>query len=139
VHGIDLWTEGVNQLLRTARERGLKNVTAESADLARLQSVRDAEVDLALMATVLHDQVERGVASAALREVARVVRPDGWLAVVEFKKADTKPGPPVAIRLSAEDLTALVGPFGFAEPRVVDLGPGLYLALFQHVAKGSHA
>ena len=139
VHGVDLWSDGVNQLLQTAREKGLENVTAESADLARMESTRDAEADLALLATVLHDQVERGVASAALREAARVVRRNGWLAVVEFKKIDTKPGPPLAIRLSAEDLAALVGPYGFVQPRVVDLGPNLYLALFQHAASVSHA
>jgi len=36
-----------------------------------------------------------------------VVAPGGCLAIVEFKKADTHPGPPLAIRLSAEELAAL--------------------------------
>lgn len=134
VHGVDLWADGVDQLVRTARERGLRNVTAHAGDVARLEAVSDGAVDLALMATVLHDLAERGEARPALGEAARAVRPGGWLAVVEYKKILTERGPPVAIRLSPEDLAALVGPAGFAERAIVDLGPSLYLALFERVA-----
>lgn len=134
VHGADLWVEGLNQLLRAARERGFENVTAEAADLARLTSLRDGEADLALMATVVHDLAARGTALAALREAARVVRQGGWLAVVEFKKHDTHPGPPLAIRLAPEELESLVVSSGFSEGRIVDLGPNLYLALYRREA-----
>ncbi|MEW6486449.1 MAG: methyltransferase domain-containing protein [Thermodesulfobacteriota bacterium] len=130
VHGVDLWAEGVEKLRRGARERGLEHVTADTGDLADLGAVPDARIDLVLLATVLHDLAERGEAAAALAEASRILRPRGWLAVVEFKKIPTEHGPPVAIRLSPGDLAALVTPFGFAEPRVVDLGPNAYLALF---------
>jgi ubiquinone/menaquinone biosynthesis C-methylase UbiE len=79
---------------------------------------------------VVHDLAERGVAPAALAEAARVLRPGGWLAVVEFKKIPTEHGPPVAVRLSPGELASLVAPAGFAEPTVVDLGSHAYLALF---------
>lgn len=133
VHGVDLWAEGVDRLVRSAGERGLTNVTAEVADLAHLSSTRDGAADLVLLATVVHDLAERGTARAALREAGRIVRHGGWLAVVEFKKEDTRPGPPVAIRLAPEELARLVGPAGFGAPQVVDLGPSLYLALFPRV------
>jgi ubiquinone/menaquinone biosynthesis C-methylase UbiE len=131
VHGVDLWEEGVRELLRVAAEQELSNVSAEVADLTDLRALGDAEADLALMATVVHDLVERSVAKGALREAARVLRTGGFLAVVEFKKADTKPGPPAAIRLSSEELAALVEPAGFSEYKVVDLGPSAYLSLFR--------
>ncbi|MDW7710720.1 MAG: class I SAM-dependent methyltransferase [Deferrisomatales bacterium] len=136
VHGVDLWEEGVGRLLRAAGERGLGNVTAHAGDLARLEAVPDAAVDLALMATILHDLAERGEAPGALAEAARVLRPGGWLAVVEFKKIPTERGPPVAIRLSPLDLAALAAPAGFAERGVVDLGPSVYLALFEREPGG---
>lgn len=130
VFGVDLWEEGVEALLRAAKREGLSNVTARAGDLTRLPELRDARADLALMATVLHDLAARGAAGAALEEAARVLRPGGWLAAVEFEKIPTQPGPPLAIRLAPGDLSALAGPAGFAEPVVVDLGPSLYLALF---------
>lgn len=130
VHGVDLWEQGVRELLRAAGEGGLRNVTAHAGDLARLESIPAARIDLVLLATVVHDLAERGEAAAALEEAARILRPGGWLAVVEFKKIPTEQGPPVAIRLSPGDLAALVTPSGFAEPTVVDLGPSAYLALF---------
>lgn len=131
VHGIDLWEEGVGRLVRSAGERGLANVTAEVADLAHLSSTEDGAADLVLLATVVHDLAERGTAEASLREAGRILRPDGWLAVVEFKKEDTRPGPPVAIRLSPEDLDVFVLAAGFSGARLVDLGPNLYLALYR--------
>ncbi|MDF1555623.1 MAG: class I SAM-dependent methyltransferase [Deferrisomatales bacterium] len=134
LQGIDLWEEGVSTLARAAAEQGLTNVTAAVGDLTDLGMVPDAQADLVLMATVVHDLVERGHAGAALAEAARVLRPGGCLAVVEFKKIPSKPGPPVAIRLSPNELAALVGPAGFRDPQTVDLGPSNYLSLFRRKA-----
>ena len=134
VIGFDLWEDGVSALRHSAEERGLSNVTAEVSDLAHLATVADATADLALLATVVHDLAARGAAERVLCEAARVVRPGGSLAVVEFKKAETGVGPPVKIRLSPEELSALVEPAGFGLPRVVDLGPHAYLNLFSRLA-----
>jgi ubiquinone/menaquinone biosynthesis C-methylase UbiE len=130
IRGFDVWGEGVSRLLAAAREESLANVSAEVCDLVALASVGDGEADLALMATVLHDLVPRGSAPAALREAARVLRPGGRLAIVEFKKAETPRGPPVKIRLSPDDVSDLLAPYGFDRREVVDLGTDLYLELF---------
>ncbi len=58
-------------------------------------------VDVGFMATVLHDLVEAGTAAGALAELARVIKPGGLLAIVEFDKIDGPPGPPRHIRLDA--------------------------------------
>ncbi|TAL16876.1 class I SAM-dependent methyltransferase [bacterium] len=131
VRGFDLWSEGVEKLNRTASELGLTNVRAETADLSGLSAVRDGEADLALMATVLHDLTARGTGQGALGEAVRALRKGGWLALVEFKKIDSRPGPPLEIRLSPEDLLRLTAPFGLAPGKVVELGTSTYLMLFQ--------
>ncbi|MBI5014941.1 MAG: class I SAM-dependent methyltransferase [Deltaproteobacteria bacterium] len=130
VQGFDLWPEGVQALRQSAVDRGVTNVRAEVADLSHLAGVPDGEFDLALMATVLHDLAQRGDAVSALREVARVLRPGGCLAVVEFKKAATQPGPPLAIRLAPDEVSVLVKPSGFSGGDVTDLGPHAYVSLF---------
>lgn len=133
VRGFDLWESGV-QLLKDKIIAGeLSNVEAEICDLKFLPSVGDALADLALIATVIHDLEERRQAKAVLAETARVLKPGGWLAVVEFKKLETKPGPPMTIRLSHEELNVIVEPAGFLNDKIVDLGPNCYLALYRRV------
>jgi ubiquinone/menaquinone biosynthesis C-methylase UbiE len=87
-------------------------------------------VDLAFLATVLHDLAEAGQAEGALFELARLVKPGGRLALVEFKKIAGPPGPPLAIRLSPEETAALLRPYGFIPGETLDLSPYLYLARF---------
>jgi ubiquinone/menaquinone biosynthesis C-methylase UbiE len=91
-------------------------------------------VDLAFMATVLHDLAEAGQAEDALAESARLVKAGGRLAVVEFKKIEGPPGPPLQIRLSPEEVADLVSPYGFRHPKEVDLSPHLYLVMFTKTA-----
>lgn len=131
VRGFDVWSAGVETLNRTASGLGLPNVRAETADLSALSTVRDGEADLALMATVLHDLAARGTGQKALGEAVRALKKGGWLALVEFKKIDSRPGPPLEIRLSPEDLLGLTAPFGLVPGKVVELGASTYLMLFQ--------
>lgn len=129
--GFDLWSEGVEEARRKARELGLANVDAQRAELSDLASVPDGKLDLALMATVLHDLEERKTARASLLEAARALRKGGTLAVIEFKKIDARPGPPVHIRLSPEETASLVTECGFSAVGGHDLRPHLYLSLFR--------
>ena len=88
------------------------------------------------MATVLHDLVEAGTAAGALAELARVIKPGGRLAIVEFDKIDGPPGPPRHIRLDPAEVEALVAPYGFARQQTVKLGPYNYLMTFSKISNG---
>ena len=48
--------------------------------------------------------------------------------VVEFKKVQTRRGPPLHIRLSENELAAMVMPFGFDEGKTTDLGASCYIS-----------
>ena len=65
--------------------------------------------------------------AGALAEVARVLKPGGLLAIVEFHKIDGPPGPPRHIRLAPAEVEALLAPYGFARQQTVGLGPYNYL------------
>jgi len=82
------------------------------------------------MATVLHDFVEDQISEEVLQEVDRVLKTDGRLAILEFKKIDGPPGPPIHIRLSPQEVGEMLVPYGFTEERIVDVGPYNYLILF---------
>jgi len=130
VYAVDLWQEGIEQLKANAVEENALNIKAFVSDAGRHIPLDDQVVDVCLMATVLHDFVEDQISQEVLHEIVRVMKPGGTLAIVEFKKMDGPPGPPLHIRLSAEQVGEMLVPYGFSEERRVDVGPYNYLMLF---------
>lgn len=127
VYGIDLWSEGIAALHEQADAEDFSHVRAMVGDAGNLAAVPNGSVDICLLGTVLHDLVQTGVARAALEEIAKVLKPNGTLAVVEFKKIEGPPGPPVTIRMAPAEVERQVAACGFTSDASVDLGPYNYL------------
>lgn len=125
--GIDGWSEGIEMLTRIAFDKGLINVKAIVADITSHIPLSDNCVDICLMATVLHDLARDGGDSQALRETARIMKQGGIFGIVEFKKIDGPPGPPIHIRLTPDDVEGRITPFGFQMMKTLDVGPSTYL------------
>jgi ubiquinone/menaquinone biosynthesis C-methylase UbiE len=130
VYAVDLWEEGIAALQERAAREGRANLKALLAAAGKIP-LTDISVDVGFMATVLHDLVEAGTGAGALKELARVVKPGGRLAIVEFEKIDGPPGPPRHIRLDPEEVEKLVEPYGFYRQEIKKLGPYLYLITFK--------
>jgi ubiquinone/menaquinone biosynthesis C-methylase UbiE len=135
IHAVDMWAEGVAAVEERARSQGLSQIRAHRADAGEALPLTDASVDLCLMATVLHDLVTEGNHTGALEEIARVLKPGGRLAIVEFAKVDGPPGPPLHIRLAPSEVAEMLRPYGFSDPTETILNPHLYLAQFQLSAR----
>jgi ubiquinone/menaquinone biosynthesis C-methylase UbiE len=130
IHAFDLWEEGIDELRQQAQARGITNVDARIADVGKHIPLADGSVDVALMAMVLHDLMRDHSEAGALAEIGRVIKDQGRLCIIEFKKIDGPPGPPVNIRLAPEALESCLLPYGFQQRKSVDLGPYSYLAVF---------
>ena len=130
VVALDLWPPVIEALEERAAAAGRQNIRALIADISKLVPLGDSSVDVCLMATVLHDLAEFGLAGGALKEAGRVLKPGGVLAIVEFDKVEGPPGPPMRIRLSPEEVENLVSPYGFTGDRTTRVGPYNYLILF---------
>ena len=130
VVALDLWPPGIEALEERALAAGRRNIRAVLADISKPIPLGDQSVDICLMATVLHDLAEFGLAEDALQEARRVVKPGGTLAIVEFDKVEGPPGPPRRIRLAPEEVENLVVPYGFEETRTARVGSFNYLILF---------
>lgn len=85
-------------------EKNLGNIEATVADLSLMLSLADESIDVVFISNVLHGLVANGEWERALKEVSRVTRASGKLAVVEFKKGESPMGPPLSIRLSLEEV-----------------------------------
>ena len=127
---VDLWAEGISILKQEAAAKQIENLTTFVSDVSRKIPIENGSADVCLMATVLHDLVAEGVDQEALKEVARVVKPGGKLAIVEFHKKEGPPGPPKPVRLSPEEVDQMVSAFGFQQKRYTEIGPDNYLQIF---------
>jgi ubiquinone/menaquinone biosynthesis C-methylase UbiE len=128
---VDLWEDGIQSLRKTLSTNRIDGVTAQVADISRRIPIETAQVDLCLMATVVHDLIEAGTDQGAFSELCRVIKPGGRLAVVEFKKMEGPPGPPLAIRLSEEDLAEYLAAYGFVQETAEEIGAVLYFSVFR--------
>ncbi len=130
IYAVDLWEEGIASLLKQAEAEGIKNIKAIVADAGKRIPIDDDSVDVCLMATVLHDLVQTKDADGSLKEAGRVLKSQGSLAIIEFKKIDGPPGPPIDIRLTPEDVETMVVPYGFRKGKILEVGPYNYLIIF---------
>ncbi|MCL7412884.1 MAG: hypothetical protein M8353_04600 [ANME-2 cluster archaeon] len=64
-----------------------------------------------------------------LKEVLRILKRDGILAVVDWKKEETPMGPPVEHRFSELDVTEILRLNGFSQVETREAGPYHYLVV----------
>jgi ubiquinone/menaquinone biosynthesis C-methylase UbiE len=130
VYAVDLWDEGIAALQKELAAKEIRNLSAHVADVSRHIPVADQSIDSCLLATVLHDLLTIQKAEGTLSEIRRVMKEGGTLAIIEFKKIEGPPGPPIGIRITNEELIQLCRPFALAPIKTLDVGPYNYLTLF---------
>jgi ubiquinone/menaquinone biosynthesis C-methylase UbiE len=126
IHAVDLWDEGIEILKAAIRERGIANVHPIIADITKHIPLGSESVDFCLMATILHD-LSPEEQDATLKEVVRILKPGGALAVIEFKKMAKGPGPPIHIRISEHEAEKKITPYGFLKTYQGEVGEFNYL------------
>ena len=87
------------------------------------------------MANILHGLVVNKEGGSTIKGMFRVLKPNGILAVVDFKKIDGPPGPPLSIRLAPKEVEEITGKYGFKKKRVAEIGEYHYVVIFVKKAK----
>ncbi len=106
-------------------------VVATEADVART-ALPDASINMAFFANVLHDIRDNG---AFLREVARIMKPDGIAVGIDWKKEDSTFGPPSEITLTEVESRRIFAENSFEVLKRVDAGPFHYGLLCMQVPR----
>ena len=133
IYAVDLWEEGIRLIGKEIEEKNITNILPLLDDATAQIEIDDYSVDVCLMATVLHDFEEMNKSGAVIEQVKTILKPGGYLAVIEFKKIDGPPGPPMKIRLAEDDTEKMVSGYGFKKVKIVDIGEYNYLMIFKSI------
>lgn len=131
VYAIDLWQEGLEHLSNHINENDIHNIEVFLADVTNRIPLESASADICLLATVLHDFILEKTEDGVLKEIHRILKPSGKFAVIEFKKIASKPGPPIEIRITPEQVEQKVAHYGFQFLKSVAIGGFNFLSLFE--------
>ncbi|MBE0525206.1 MAG: class I SAM-dependent methyltransferase [Methanosarcinales archaeon] len=123
VLALDILDEMVEVIRAKAESWHLTNLTP----LKSVESsfpVDEGTADVVFMSNVFHELDDHNL---ALKEVIRILKSDGILAVVDWKKESTPVGPPVEYRFSELDVTGILQLCGFKLTEIREAGPYHYL------------
>jgi ubiquinone/menaquinone biosynthesis C-methylase UbiE len=96
-------------------------------DITKETKLATSSIDLIYLSTVVHGFSETQM-GGFLKEVKRLLKPNGRLAIVEIKKEDTPFGPPLDIRVSPEELRQAIH---LTPIRSIDAGRYFYMQIFK--------
>jgi ubiquinone/menaquinone biosynthesis C-methylase UbiE len=130
VFAVDLFEEGITSLRKEADAKGIQNLATFVSNVAQKIPVDNDCVNVCLMATVLHDFVGDKIERQVMKEIVRVMKPNGVLAIVEYYKKEGPPGPPKRVRLSPEEVDKILSVYGYKQNRYTEIGPDHYLQIY---------
>lgn len=127
VYATDLQPEMLTLLAANLKQRGIDNVIPVLSEQART-GLPDGAIDLALMVDVYHELQEP---QPFLRALRRALKPQGRLALVEFRAEDPKVPIQPAHKMTAAQVIAELHRGGFKLVQREEFLPWQHLLVFQ--------
>ena len=103
------------------------NITTILGDITKTTELEELSLDLIYLSTVFHG-FSKSQIDGFQKEVRRLLKPNGILAIVEIKKEPTPFGPPLDIRFSPQELREVITLF---PKKMVEAGQYFYMQLFE--------
>lgn len=109
-----------------AKEKGITNIELIQDYLENL-SIENESIDFAMASLILH---ELSSLSNALSKIYEVLKPGGHLLCLEYEKNDlVVEGPPMAIRISSDELERTLTSIGFKLVKKTKINEAIYTIL----------
>ena len=113
VYAVDIYDASIEDMNRYKEENNVENLVNIEADITEgIPGVDDESIDVVLMVNVFHGFKVSRKKDEAVEELARIVKKDGKIAIMDYKPWDVPKGPPTQFRSSPEDLEKLFNNHG---------------------------
>ncbi len=109
IYAVDRQQNMVDLTLSRAKEASLDHISGIVTPSSALP-FDDHSIDIVFMSMVYHDVIDP---VETLAEIKRVLRPQGKFYLVEWDKVESELGPPLAIRITPDELQAHLHTAGF--------------------------
>lgn len=127
VYAVDINDEMLSIINRKAVAEGIANIELIKVKEGHFE-IMDHYIDIALLVMVLHEIHNPTV---FLKEIKRILKNNGKIAVIEFHKRDTPMGPPIGHRMGKDKVIDQLTNIGFIVNKDFDLGDNYYCLVFQ--------
>ncbi len=121
--GIDIHEESIHKV------KGL-GFNGLLVDVTKKTPFSDNSFDSILISNVLHGFCANHIDKKVLLEIKRVLKKNGKLGIVEFKK-NALIGPPKEIKLSDNQVEIILNKLGFSKLELIDVGMFNYMLVFR--------
>jgi ubiquinone/menaquinone biosynthesis C-methylase UbiE len=129
VYGLDTGSEAIEELRKKAAAENLANLELKVARAEDTVLCQDC-ADIVFFGIVLHDFDD---AAQVLKNARRMIKTEGTLVNLDWKKKSMNFGPPIARRFDEAKATSLIEPAGFKVESVKDSGQYHYLIIAKPV------
>jgi len=102
-------------------------ITPILGDITEPTEIEESSIDLIYLSTVLHG-FSKSQVGGFQKEIKRLLKPNGILAIVEIKKEPTPFGPPLDIRFSPQELKEIIT---LVPKKTVEVGQFFYMQIFE--------
>ena len=109
VYAIDIQGGMLSELKKIIMEQKLKNIMMIQGDILSL-FLKEKTADIVNIGNSLHELKQP---ETSLREIKRILKPDGKFIIVDWEKTESPFGPPVNGRISSEEAIGLLEKVGF--------------------------
>lgn len=131
VYAIDGNEKGIELFETDIFNQNLRNVFTIVANIFAPFEIEDNSVDVCFIATVLHSPQAFEDSKELFKEIKRVLKPSGKLAILEMKKQPMHFGPPMEMRISDDELIGIMKSHKFKNVQYSEF-EYTYLAQFKY-------
>lgn len=122
-YSLDLLNEEID-------DKCIENIVVNKVDLTAGVPLKDGSIDVILFSNVLHGFVHNGEMEQVLKWIGKILKPEGRIAVIEFRKEETPMGPPLDHRVSSKELEGIFSELDLKLIRRRDLSEDHDLLIF---------
>ncbi len=113
VYAVDIYDASIEDMETYKKENNVENLINIEADITEgIPGVDDESIDVVLMVNVFHGFKASRKMDEAVKELSRIIKKDGKIAIMDYKPWDVPKGPPTQYRSSPEDLEKLFNKHG---------------------------